>query len=122
MTRPFPTLAHPACSDQFNNEDGWLEPRRFDVASERACTFDCANMEYSYHLAFCLRMHPTWFLANERQLSFGPLELLWCYRTLDSVLGAYALGNTAGPALGGLLSEPTKHFPSVFSSNGFFAR
>lgn len=36
--------------------------------------------------------------------------------------GAYALGLSVGPGLGGLLADPTEHLPSLFGSSHLLDR
>lgn len=36
--------------------------------------------------------------------------------------GSFALGFAVGPAIGGLLSQPSTHFPSAFGSTGLLTR
>lgn len=36
--------------------------------------------------------------------------------------GFSSVGLVVGPGLGGLLSEPAKHYPAVFSESGLFGR
>lgn len=65
-------------------------------------------------------------IVRESSLTCGQPRSFWIGRVvlsaLSRVTGSFAVARTLGPALGGVLSKPTKHFPFLFPSEGFFDR